>query len=390
MAGLYPDVTAVGVGGGGNLFATNELPVDMHSKMLSAFPSLNALTVLLTRTSDNPAHNFRIDWQEKEEMPTTLVVATTEASAGVTVVVVDNADTLVADTLLFNPRTFDLRLFSSTSGNSMTVVISQGGTTSAVWKSGDVLHVLPPALAENDETFRAKSVADSNVFNYEQLCKLQFGITRVADKLSTHFGGAGSKRDQLKSQKFREYATKKEKLIIMGGRATGGTAPATKRMAGGLVHYLRNGTLYKDFNGIFTESGFRNYVGDYKDQNPDATEVFYAAAGNVIGLITDFGLDKVRVSPRSKEFGLNIFTYISRGITVNLLPLPLLDVPVTRGWGFLLDMERIMLKTLDRDTFFPDAKTVGESEIIYDTYRGVYSILLANESRHAMSVGALL
>lgn len=391
MPGIYDNPTEVAVGGTGNLPATNELPVDMHTKMLSAYAPLTPLTVILGKLAEDTAHNFRIDWIEKREIPTTMVVATTEGSAGATVVMVANATTLVEDTLLYNPRNDDLRIVDSVpTTQSVTVTVDQGGKTSTVWKAGDVIHVLLPALDENDTTNRNVSVADTNVYNFEQLCKLQYAITRLQDAMKTHFGGRGSKRQELKMQKYREYRIKKEKLLYFGGRATGGTAPATKRLAGGAVHYLKDGTLYKDFNGILTESGLRNFYGDYKDENPDATEITHFCAGNVIDLIDYFAGDKVRITPQSKEFGLDMSTYRSRGLRINLVALPLLDVPVTEGWGFLFDMERIKLKTIDRDTFFPHDRNAGAGEIMYDTYRGVYSLLVANESRHAMHVGALL
>ncbi len=393
-----PSVTAGPLLAGEKLIATNELPVDMHTKMLSANPSLNALTVVLGRFASDPSHNFRIDWQEKKEIPTDLICAVTESSTSTNVFVIDNGDTLVKDTLLYNPRNDDMRIVDANeTDNTIGVTRSQGGKTSTVWEIGDVIHILPPALVENDNpgnaatfTMRNKSVADENVFNYQQLVKLQYGITRTANELKTHFGGAGTKRDELKGQKFREYMIKKEKLLYFGGRATGGTAPATRRMAGGLTHYLRDGTLYKDFDGTFTETGFRNFLGDYKDENPDATNIWFFTAGNVIDLIGNFGLDKVRLSPMSKTMGLDILDYKTRGLTTKLVALPLLDKGITRGWGWIIDMERIRLKTLRRDTFFPDAYNVGMSEVIYDTYFGEYSLLLANESRHAMCVNALL
>ena len=56
----------------------------------------------------------------------------------------------------------------------------------------------------------------------------------------------------------------------------------------------------------------------------------------------------------------------------------------------MLDLERIRLKYLERVEFIPDAKGAGNSERIYDTYRGSVSMLLGNETRHMMTVGATL
>jgi hypothetical protein len=387
--GIYDAPTAVAVGGSANLPATNELLVDMHGKLLTSFPSLTPLTAMLTRLGDDPARNFRVDWNEEHEVPTTMIIATSETTAGTTIYVRANGTTLVPETMLFNPRTFDLRRVSGTpTTNTITVVISQGGTTSAAWNAGDVIDVLPPSIAENDATYRAVSVADSNVYNYIQNIKLQFGLTRTEDLLATHWGGPGSKRTQLKNQKYREFRIKKEKLILYGGRASSGTAPATIYQMGGLVYYLKDGTLYKDFTGIITESGFRSFLGDYKDQNPDSENIYLFTAGNVLGCIGDWGLGKVHISPESKTFGLDIWTYLSRGLKVNIVPMPILDKPVTRGWGFILDLDYLRLRTLKRDYFFPEALNVGQSEIIYDTYGGILSLLVGTESRHAMFVGA--
>jgi hypothetical protein len=385
----YTAVTAVGVGGTESIMATNELPVDMHPKMETAYTALTPLTTILTKMENTSATNYRVDWIEKKEIPTTVMVATTESSAGTTVVIVENGETLVLDTLLYNPDKDDLRRVTTagTSTNSIAVAISQGGKTSSIWEAGDIIHVLPPAIAESDSgNYRNVSVADTNVYNLQQLIRMQYCLTRIQAKVKTHFG---NKRDELKAQKYREFRIKKEKLAYFGGRSTSGDASEDElRLSGGLVHYLKDGTLYKDFNGILSESGFRQFIGDYKDQNPDTTEVWCYAAGNVIDIITDFNLPRVQMKVMEKTGGLDIDTYKCRGIKVHLVALPLLDTGVTAGWGFLLDMSRIRQKTLDKDMFYPDALNVGESELIYDTYRSVTSLMVANETRHAMFVGA--
>lgn len=387
----WANPTEVAIGGAQNLPATNELPVDMYKKMFATFPSLTPMTVIMSKMGDSPAHNYRIDWQEENEIPHTLVVATTEGSVSTNVFVVSGGSSLVQDSLLFNPRAYDLRkVAANETDNTVGVTVDQGGTTSTVWKSGDVLHVLAPSVAEDDnDVYRNVSVADDNVYNLMQLIRMNFAMTRTMNKMSTHFGGPGSKRAQLKAQKYREFRIKSEKLIYFGGRATAGTAPATIRQMGGLYHYLYNGTMWKDFNSVMTESGWRGYLGDYKDQNPDATNVFAFVAGNIMDIIDGFGINKVRLTPESKTYGLDISTYNARGLKVNLVPLPLLTDPVTRGWGFILDLDKIKLRWLDKPMFYGDAKNVGMSERIYDLYRSQMSLLIGSESSHAMFVGAL-
>lgn len=383
--------TIVTVAGTANLPTTNELAVDMHKKRMSSYASLTTLTTILARLAVNPAHNFSIDMIEEHEMPTILTIAQTEAAAGTTIYVSAYGTTLVADTLLYNPRVDDIRLVDSQPGaNTVTVTKDQGGRTSAIWNQGDEVHVLLPALAENDATeWRTASVANSRIYNLQQICKLQFSLTRLEDKMTTHFGGPGSARAQLKSQKYREFRVKGEKLRWFGGRQTGGAAPATKRMSNGVLSILRDGTHFKDFDGSFTESGFDNWIGNFHDDNPDVPNVAFFCAPNVKRQINYFAKDKIRISPKSKEYGLNLDRYIGGDVSVDLIPVPIFTDDTTRGWGSILDLTRIKLKDIDRPMYYPEAKNVGESEVIYDTYREVTSLLVANESRHAMCVGAL-
>lgn len=394
-ADWYGPVTGKSVGGTETQFGTNELPTDMWQKMWSSFPEVTPVLSLLTRLSTGSAKNFRADWMEEAKNPTKLTVATTEATLGTTIAVVANGIFAVDDTLIFNPRVRDIRRVNggNPSANSLTVANSQGGTTSAIWKAGDELLLMLPAIPENDAGTRPVSAVDTNVFNYAHLARMQFEITRTANDMTTEFGGPGSKRQQLKKNKWEEFRIRTEQSIYYGGRATSGDADETEtRMAGGLVHYLSDGTLYKDFNGIMTETGWRNLLGDYKDQNPDSTNVTAFVAGNVIETINGFGLSKIRISPKSKTLGLNVFNYLARGLNVDLIPLPLLTGADTRGWGWILDMDRIRLDytASGRPMYIPEALKIGESEVIRDTFRTQFTIRLANESRHAMFVGAIL
>jgi len=386
-----PIPTIIGTGGSGNLPTTNELPVDMSKKKYSAIPYVIPLTAISSRLSKDPAHNFRVDLQEEHAMPITVEVAVDVAADGTTLVVPNYGMSLVKGTVLTNPRSMDAATVDSTpTTNTVTITKSACGTTGAIWYAGDPLIVTLPAVSEIDEDLtRGASVQDTNVYNYTQLCKLQFNISRTANAMSSHFGGPGSKRAQLKRQKFEEYLKKSEMMRIVGARSTSGTAPATTRTMGGLTSVLYDGTLFKDFSAGFTESGFDNWLGSYADLNPDKRRVSFIGAPNVLRQINYWLKDKIRISPNAQRFGMNIMQYFNGPLDIDLIRHPLLVDKVTSGWGFIIDWESIMLKEVQPLTYFPDAKSVGESEVIYDIYRELTSMLIANESCHAMMVGAV-
>jgi hypothetical protein len=138
-----------------------------------------------------------------------------------------------------------------------------------------------------------------------------------------------------------------------------------------------------------THTGFRNMLGDYKDQNPDSTNVVCICAGAVADLVNGFGLSDLKLDPSSETYGLDIMQYKARGLTAKLVPHPLLTSGAVRGWGFILDFDRIRRKVLDPETYYPWDRNKGQGEVQYHAYRGINSLLLANESRHLMFEGAL-
>jgi len=375
---------------------TNELKIDMQPKMVQKFASMTPLTTILTRMSEDPAHNITVEAIEENEMPYVVEIATTESSVGTTVYVKNHGKSLVRDSLLFNPRTKDIRIVNGdTTSNTVTVAYDQCGTTSAVWKQGDKVFVQLPALAENDspaggtQRWRTAIALNTRVYNLTQLAKLQLKLSRSLNASSTWFGGPGSIRQALQRQKYREYRIKKELNAYFGGRSSTAGGGSDARTNNGMFGVLYNGTNFSNFNGSFTESAWDDHIARYMDENPDVTRITAYIAPNVKRQITYWGKDQIRLSPMSRQYGLRIDEYIGADAPVDLIPLPLLSKSAdTKGWGWFLDMSYIDLKTLESDALYLEALNVGQSEDIIDTYRGQFTIRITNEPRHSMFIGA--
>ena len=384
--------TIIGQAGSLNVFATNEQPIDMQEARMKSFAKATALTTIMMRMNREKAHNLRVDLTEEHEIPIKVTVAAEMAASGSTLNIAAFGITLVKDTILWNP---DVNEWLNVTANATTnaIAVENHSGTAAIWKLNDEVIVLLPKIAEDDSlVFRLSSVVDTNIFNYTQLSRLQFGINRKADAQSTHFGGAGSKRKQLQAQKFREFKLKDEQQKWFGVRTSSGSGSSGKWGANGIATILRDGTNFKDFGGVFTESGWDNYLGSFVDENPDADDMnlFFFGAPKVIRHITGFAKDKIRINPGTKTFGLKLDTY--RGdIDIKLVRTPIFNnTATTKGYGFILDMSRIKLKELSPLTLHKDAYGVGQSEKIIDTYRADDTIMLANENKHSMMVNAYL
>jgi len=386
----YENAATISTVGGADVFATNELVTDMHSKIFTSYPSIMPLLAISTKMSMDPAHNYRVDAQEEHRIPTRFVVGVSCASSASSLQVVANGTAMITGTVLWNPDTRDYATVDSKpTTNTIAITKSAVGSTGQIWASGTVLWALLPRIAENqDEVYEPVSSDDTNVFNYIQLVRMQCSIDRMADGMKTEHGGPGALRVRRQQQKFYHVKETLEMSLVGGARSSSGTAPASYRTFGGLDYFLRSGTLFTNFNGIITESGFNGALQKYHEENPDVTNAMMFTSGNVMERINDFGSEKMRLSPMSETYGMDINTYVRRGMRVPLVEMPLLTDPETRGWGFLLDMDRVKMKAQSILKLILDAKGVGNSEIIYDLYRGVYSFLLGNENRHMMFVGA--
>jgi hypothetical protein len=388
----YENPQTISTVGGAQIFPTGMLNVDMHPKIFKSYPSIMPILAITTKMSMNPAHNYRVDATEEHRIPTRFVVGTSCAAGATTLVVVANGTSMITGTVLWNPDTDDYATVDSKpTSNSITITKSAVDSTGQVWASGTVLWALLPRLAENlDERYEPVSADKTNVFNYIQLIRMQCGINRVANDLPSKFGPAGAERVSRQRQKLYHAKETLELNYIGGARSSSGTAPASYRTFGGWNYFLRSGTLFENFNGVFTQTGLNNMMLKYQEENPDTTNVWMFTSPNVINLINDFGEEKLRINaPASNEYKMDIWRYSRGGLTANLVPMPLLTDPTTRGWGFVMDMDRVLGKMLNPLTLILDAKGVGNSEIIYDLYRGVYSMLLGNENRHLMFIGAL-
>ena len=373
-----------------NYPATNELAVDMWGKTWTSYPSIVPLTTIMSKMNDTKSFNFRVDLIEKHAMPITFTL-NNAAGTGTSLTINTDYKALVEGTLLFNSRTEDIAKVSATATTAtVTVTRSQAGTTAASWQADDVLFSMLTVIAENEADYvESASKQNTNVYNYQQLNRLCFAVTRTDAQMKTVHGGTF--REMAQGQKWYEYLEKKELNTYFGGRSTSGTAPATIRTMGGLHYFLKDGDLYEDFGSNLTETSFDAYLNSVYVAQPDITNPWCFLAPGAKAKIYNFAKAKGQVTldeETSNTYGMKIDNYDYDGLLVKLVRLPLLAKSTsTNGWGWMIDMDRLTYKVLEKETLHKDI--VGmKSEVITDMYRGQSSMLLANQEKHSMFVNA--
>jgi len=385
--------TVVQLAADSNIFADNEKLVDMAPSMYEQYPSLTPLTSILTRLAMDAAINSTVYWTEEEEIPTSVAFSgTTEASAptedGSQTIEIDNFAYLRKDDILYDAGNFENLLVKATPTTS-TVSVYRGWGTSSVGaiQAGTEFQLLIGSKVEGGDYATPRGVVDTEVFNYIQEVNEFVQTTTIANATHTHFGKAGAKRSQQQRKMFRAFRKKLEQNIYFGTRANTSLAGEDlyRKSMRGLTEFLKDGTNYKNVNGVLTEVAFDRWISDVYEAFPDGERKALVCAPKLYGVINRFGRDKIRISPNSKEYGLQIKRYTG-DLEIDLIKAPLLTGSTLKGWGFLLDFDYLKLRyllhpKLELDTY------VKRANYIEDKYSAAVSLQLANEARHGLLLG---
>jgi len=373
-----------------NIYATNEKPVDMFSKMFENYPGLTPLTSILTKLSSAETSNSRVDWTEQEKIPTS-VVSTAAATAGAATLTIADFAYLRNHDFLFNARTREMvKVQDAALDASVSVIRGWGATTGAAVLSGDVWEIGNSSYHEGYDEANPRSPVNVNFYNYtNEVVQFVQTSNRVMNE-KTFFAGKGGKRLENQQSMFRMFREKFEKDVLFSYRSdtvstqSGYTSNYIKTM-GGLVEKLDGGTNYFDVGGILTESGFDNWLVKIYTGMPDSTKLTAFIAPEVYQILNNLVKPLIRVSPNVKKYGMQINQY-QGAVNLDLIPHPLLSGPELGGWMFLLDLDHIKLiyqqrPQLELDTY------VKRAGFVEDKYSAMVTLLAANEKRHGMAVG---
>ena len=375
--------------GSNNAYATNEKPVDMYPSIFKDYPNLTPLTVILSRLTTAPmATNSRIDWTEGKDMPTTITGIT--AAYDATTLTVADYTYLANHSLLFVPRTKELISVTMASAvdvtsTSVTVVRGVGDTSGAAIVPTDVIQIMSTAFEEGSEKQYFRSPVNGNAYNYTQVIEHFIKTTGTANAEKTAFG---DKRIENQAKLWREFRIKFEKNLFYGHRSSTAGDSFDRRTMSGLVEKLATGTnVLTVSGGILTESAFDNWLIDVWNGMADAEHLTLFASGKLIQIINHMAKPLITMSPNSKMYGLQLKRYTG-AINVDLVPVPLFNDNITKGWGFLLDLNRVKLKWLRK----PVLKK-NYSGDLYDDIRDKIvaepSLIVANEIAHGFIENAM-
>lgn len=370
-----------------SLYTTNEKPIDMHSKMFENYPSLAPLTAIFTKLSTSETHQSKVYWSEQESIPDKIVVTAAAAAAASTITSTQWAYVRRYD-MFFNPATFEvLMVTAAPSSAAITVTKGWGATTDAIVDAGQVLHRIGNAYPEAHDTAYPRAVVNSEFYNYTQeIVKSTRHSTRVMNE-ATHFGGKGTKRTEDNRKMFYDFRKELELGVIFGTLADtliSSASGKTKTMSG-ILEKLNDGSNYFNVNGVLTETKIDGWLTDIYSQFPDSTNLLAVMAPKVYGTFNQIAKPGIRLSPNSKEYGMNLKQY-DGAVTLDLVRHPLLVGPGLEEMMFVLDLSYMAIKYQKRPQLELDV-AMKRYNYVEDKLSCFVTFMAANEARHAMAVG---
>ena len=388
----YP--TIIGTGASSNSYATNEKPVDMTPEMAQNYMGLTPATAILTRVSNaRRAQNVQFDWIIEEVMPHKVTFDhASESGSGNTTIYCNDYKLLGYHDQLYVPRTGEvMHVGAAVSSSSITVRRGVGDTSETNLEAGDTIFILANAQEEGLSAIDTSRMAvNSRDYNYTQIITEMVNTTNSADNESTYFGGAGSKRERNQFKMNYNLRIKTELAIMLNYREnyTSGTLP--QRSMGGFLQWLATGPNVLDLSGgsggVLTESALDSFLADIKNTHPDMLSLACFASYQFISKISSMFKDKIRISPNTTTFGLNIDRYFG-AMGLDLIPAPLLDGDYLGGTAFMVDLTHVDLKYLRPFILKKNVNNSDDDDFARDRIRGEVGMRFAIPSRHGMITG---
>lgn len=363
----------LGIRGTGN-WGTDERPKNFRETILRRTPNGSApLTALLSKLKSQPVDDPEFSWWEELQSIVRVRVDGTGASAASTTIgVTADGFTLVPGDLVMVEKadqvTYDNEMIEVSSVASDTsVVFKRGaaGTTAAAIPANAYLTKISPRYEEGSGAPMSVIRNPTKIFNYTQIVKTSYEITRTADKTRARTGSALTND---KKRRMTDHSTSLEQMMLFGRRSEV-TGPNGKplRTTGGVRSFLQ--TNVKVYTTTPTLNSFLDALAPMFDYDiGDAGNERLGLCGNgflmsLNKLVMNNAQVRIHYESPIEVYGMKLFRLTLPQGTIYLRTHPLLNVhPLWTYSAFFIEPSnlryRYITDTTPQDNIqLPDADT---------------------------------
>jgi len=359
---------------------TGSLIRDVDDKVWFLNAQVSPLMSLLKKVGkSDKTSNVKFEWYEKSLGTfTTAFAGSTEASPQTTIdITTGDGAKFRANDLLFAKSTGEQMLVTSISGDTLTVIRGYGEVSSAILTNGDTLYFLGNAFMEHTEAPESQVLTSGSVFNYPQIFKDAVELSRREMDTERY----DEKSPQLKEKRKEMFLLHMEKInrtFWQGQRKDDTSGSSRRTLTRGALNFINTNVV--DCGGSFTRTKMNSLLKAVFDHGI-GNKYLFVGSDMMDAMDTEFFTNgNVQLTPGSKEFGLDIRTWISPYGRVKIAYDQVLS-QMYSDYGALLDFdtlkERYMLKT----KLFQNIKNENDPDGVKDEYKTDIGLQMANEEK---------
>lgn len=366
----------------------NSRVIDMSDTIHLLDPNEAALTAITMKLRKAHCINPKVEWLEDDYIPASSTAAAT-ATAGTTAVTVAAGTGVYfrKGDVLKHIDSGETLYVSAVATDTLTVVRSIGAVAAATIDAADVLLVIGNANQEGATGRTVKTTDKTPQFNYTQIFRWPFGITRTLNK-SELYGGSDLTYQTRKAG--IEHRINMERAFLFGEKAEDtsgsigdGTTPI--RFCDGLQARISTNI---DSVQTISMATFETFLTDAMRYGP-ARKIMFASRA-LMSFINELATNKIQTVPTTSSFPLALTEYISPHgkiyfVTHNLLTGTGANNVAYSGWGFLLDLDSIYYRYLQgSDTFLKTNIQANDEDGRRDEYISEACPMIIQEKNHAI------
>lgn len=267
-------------------------------------------------------------------------------------------------------------------GDSTHITFTRTTIGTAAIATGAYLLRMGIAKTEGSTAGTPKMQQYTNVYNYTQIFRQEYGWTRTASK--TKFFGGDMKKNRKMEAAF-DIACAVERQFLFGDLYEGSpTGDNPQRTTGGFTYFVTTNVF--NVAGVLTEDAFNRDIletmGRYLQAADDG--LLLLAGPRLISVMESWGREKLRFNEsKSGKLGFKIRNYESGHIPdLEIVRHPLFENDLI-GWGLLVCKRHVGIREMDPIREYNNLHANDYDGELHE-FRGELGFWISNEKKHGI------
>ena len=359
---------------------SDQYDVDFFKEVQDLEPEATPLCRLLTIAGDSvrKVTNPKFYHFEDQFIGWNTTVGSNYAAAAATIAVT-TGDIFKAGDIVQNQTTGEQFRVTSVSSNTLTVTMGEGGTADSGGTAGDVLVRLGTSFAENTTSPDPLLQLLTDDFNFTQIFKTSFGISRTAQQTKMRISEGELSRQRM--LKGKEHKLDMERQFLFGKRGTTGT-DSPRRTTRGAIAFL---TANTGSAATLTESVFSDWLEDVFRYG--SSEKVLLCSSIYLTAMEYWGKQRLRGDEgMTEKLGMRIKRYCSAHGDLIIMKHKLFEVAPYTGYALCLDPGAIKMAVM-QPTILKTNMQENDRDGIKEMFLTEAGLDMYSASRHGIFTG---